>query len=192
MSNYFSEEEKSQNSSSIHEKSLSEKNIFEKLSLYRSVIKDKIIIYIFERWMVTFILLILYVIRVVLNRGYACLTYCIGIHILNSFIGFISPLEDPEDYDLNSDDSFLPQKNNEEFKPFQRKVKEYTFWGQITGTIFVAIILTFSRAFDIPVFWPLLVFYFILIFTLVMKRQIQHMIKYHYLPWDYKKARYGK
>ena len=71
MSNYFSEEEKSQNSSSIHEKSLSEKNIFEKLSLYRSVIKDKIIIYIFERWMVTLILLILYVIRVVLNRGYA-------------------------------------------------------------------------------------------------------------------------
>ena len=192
MSNYFSEEEKSQNSSSIHEKSLSEKNIFEKLSLYRSVIKDKIIIYIFERWMVTFILLILYVIRVVLTRGYACLTYCIGIHILNSFIGFISPLEDPEDYDLNSDDSFLPQKNNEEFKPFQRKVKEYTFWSRVSWTFAISIILTFFKGVDITVFWPLLLIYFFLIFGLIMKRQIQHMIKYHYLPWDYKKTKYGK
>ena len=192
MSNYFSEEKKSQNSSSIHEKSLSEKNIFEKLSLYRSVIKDKIIIYIFERWMVTLILLILYVIRVVLTRGYACLTYCIGIHILNSFIGFISPLEDPEDYDLNSDDSFLPQKNNEEFKPFQTKVKEYAFWSRVSWTFAISIILTFFKGFDIPVFWPLLLIYFFLIFGLIMKRQIQHMIKYHYLPWDYSKTKYGK
>ena len=191
MSKYFSEEEKAQNTS-FNEKPLSEKNIFEKISLYHNIIKDKIIIYTFERWLVTFILVLIYIIRIVITKGFACLTYCIGIHLLNSFIGFISPLDDPEESELNSDDSFLPQKNNEEFKPFQRKVKEYTFWGQITGTVFVAIILTFSRAFDLPVFWPLLVFYFILIFTLVMKRQIQHMIKYHYLPWDYKKARYGK
>ena len=192
MSNYFSEEEKTKNASSNQEKPLSDKNIFEKLSLYRSIIKDKIIIYAFERWLVTGILLVLYLIRVVLTRGYACLTYCIGIHILNSFIGFISPLEDPEDYDLNSDDSFLPQKNNEEFKPFQRKVKEYTFWSRVSWTLAISILLTFFKGFDIPVFWPLLFVYFFLIFGLVMKRQIQHMIKYHYLPWDYAKARYGK
>ena len=192
MSNYFSEEEKTKNASSNQEKPLSDKNIFEKLSLYRSIIKDKIIIYAFERWLVTGILLVLYLIRVVLTRGYACLTYCIGIHILNSFIGFISPLEDPEDYDLNSDDSFLPQKNNEEFKPFQRKVKEYTFWSRVSWTLAISILLTFFKGFDIPVFWPLLLVYFFLIFGLVMKRQIQHMIKYHYLPWDYAKARYGK
>ena len=192
MSNYFSEEEKTKNASASQEKPLSDKNIFEKLSLYRSIIKDKIIIYAFERWLVTGILLVLYLIRVVLTRGYACLTYCIGIHILNSFIGFISPLEDPEDYDLNSDDSFLPQKNNEEFKPFQRKVKEYTFWSRVSWTLAISILLTFFKGFDIPVFWPLLLVYFFLIFGLVMKRQIQHMIKYHYLPWDYAKARYGK
>ena len=192
MSNYFSEEEKTKNASSNQEKPLSDKNIFEKLSLYRSIIKDKIIIYAFERWLVTGILLVLYLIRVVLTRGYACLTYCIGIHILNSFIGFISPLEDPEDYDLNNDDSFLPQKNNEEFKPFQRKVKEYTFWSRVSWTLAISILLTFFKGFDIPVFWPLLLVYFFLIFGLVMKRQIQHMIKYHDVPWDYAKVRYGK
>ena len=191
MSNYFSEEEKSQEKPSI-EKPLSEKNIFEKISIYYNIINDKIIIYPLERWLVTAILLLIYVIRVVLTRGYACLTYCIGIHILNSFIGFISPLEDPEEFELNKDDSFLPQKNNEEYKPFYRKVKEFTFWNRVSMTLLVSIFLTFFKGFDIPVFWPLLLVYFFLIFGLVMKRQIQHMIKYHYLPWDYAKTRYGK
>ena len=191
MSNYFSEEEKTQNNTST-EKPLSEKNIFEKISIYYNIINDKIIIYPLERWLVTSILLLIYVIRVVLTRGYACLTYCIGIHILNSFIGFISPLEDPEEFELNKDDSFLPQKKNEEYKPFYRKVKEFTFWNRVSMTLLVSIFLTFFKGFDIPVFWPLLLVYFFLIFGLVMKRQIQHMIKYHYLPWDYAKTRYGK
>jgi hypothetical protein len=37
-------------------------------------------------------------------------TYCLGIHLLNAFIGFISPLEDPEEDDGVGGDSFLPQK----------------------------------------------------------------------------------
>ena len=190
MSKYFSEEEKAQNA--FNEKSIADKNFLEKISLYNNIIKDKIIIYALERWIFTAVLVLIYIVRIILTRGYACLTYCIGIHFLNSFIGFISPLEDPEDYNLNNDDSYLPQKKDEEFKPFQRKVKEYTFWSILTGTLFVSIILTYFKAFDIPVFWPLLLVYFFLIFYLVMKRQIQHMIKYHYLPWDYSKTRYGK
>ena len=191
MSNYFSEEEKSQKDTST-EKPLSEKTLLEKISIYYNIINDKIIIFPLERWLVTAILLLIYIIRVVLTRGYACLTYCIGIHFLNSFIGFISPLEDPEEFDLNKDDSFLPHKNNEEYKPFYRKVKEFTFWNRVSITLIVSIFLTFFKGFDIPVFWPLLLVYFFLIFGLVMKRQIQHMIKYHYLPWDYAKTRYGK
>ena len=141
---------------------------------------------------IVLILALIYIIRIVIAQGYYCLTYCIGIHFLNSFIGFISPLEDPEEYDLNNEDSFLPQKNNEEFRPFQRKVKEYTFWSVIFVTLLIAIPMTFFKIFDIPVFWPLLLFYFILIFFLIMRKQIKHMIKYHYLPWDSGKIRYGK
>ena len=191
MSNYFSGEEQPQ-SSKINEKSIADKTLFEKFNLYCNIIKDKIIIYQLERWLIVMILALIYIIRIVLTKGYYCLTYCIGIHILNSFIGFISPLEDPEEYDLNSEDSFLPQKNNEEFKPFQRKIKEYTFWSMVCGTLLFSIPMTFFKAFDIPVFWPLLLAYFILIFALVMRRQIQHMIKYHYLPWDAGKIKYGK
>ena len=126
----------------------------------------------------------------ILTNGYYALTYCIGIHFLNSFIGFISPLEDPED-NLNEENSFLPQRNNEEFKPFQRKVKEYQFWNVMFFTLLIGIILTFFDSFDIPVFWPLLLVYFILIFILTMKNQIRHMIKYNYLPWDAGKVNYS-
>jgi len=57
------------------------------------------------------------------TKGYYALTYCIGIHFLNSFIAFISPLDDPDD-DLPEDSSHLPQSNTEEFRPFQRKLKD--------------------------------------------------------------------
>ena len=51
--------------------------------------------------------------------------------------------------------------------------------------------LTFFKAFDIPVFWPLLLFYFLLIFYLTMRKQIMHMMKYNYLPWDTGKANFS-
>ena len=153
-------------------------------------INDKIIIYRAERWGVVAILVLIYFIRVFRLKGYYALTYCIGIHFLNSFIGFISPLDDPEE-DLGGDNSYLPQRNNEEFRPFQRKVKEFSFWNVMFWTFLVAIFFTFFDVFNIPVFWPLLLVYFLLIFFLIMKRQIKHMIKYHYLPWDTGKKNYG-
>ena len=191
MSKYFNGEEQSQ-SSKINEKPLSEKTFIEKIKFYDNIIKDKIIIYPLERWLFALILFLIYVLRILLTRGFHYLTYLIGILFLNSFIGFISPLEDPEEYELNNDDSFLPQKNNEEFRPFQRKVKEYSFWELVFFTLFCAIILTFFKIFDLPVFWPILLIYFIIIFIVVMRKQIKHMIKYHYLPWDAGKTRYGK
>ena len=37
--------------------------------------------------------------------------------------------------------------------------------------------MTFFSIFNIPVFWPILLLYFIALFFLTMKRQIKHMIK---------------
>ena len=44
MSKYFNENEQSQ-SSLINNKSLSDKNIFEKIELYSNILKDKILIF---------------------------------------------------------------------------------------------------------------------------------------------------
>ena len=44
--------------------------------------------------------------------------------------------------------------------------------------------------FNVPVFWPILLLYFIALFTLTMKRQIKHMIKYKYVPFSFGKTGY--
>ena len=83
-----------------------------------------------------------------------------------------------------------------------------------TRATVLAFLATLSEAFDVPVFWPILVVYFCVLFALTMRRQIQyvlqflngpnwfgaltpasccrHMIKYKYIPFDFgRKARYG-
>lgn len=57
--------------------------------------------------------------------------------------------------------------------------------------VVIAFCLTFFSLFDIPVFWPILVLYFVVLFGLTMKNQISHMIKYRYIPWSWGKAKYG-
>ena len=187
MSSYFNEEEK-KNSSELNNQ---DKTLTEKIDIYCNWIRDKIIVYKGFRWGLVVILAIIYFFRMFYTRGYYALTYCIGIHFLNSFIGFISPLDDPEE-NLSEGESHLPQSNSEEFRPFQRKIKEYSFWSLMFWTFVIAIPMTFFEAFNIPVFWPLLLIYFIVIFFLIMRRQINHMIKYKYLPWDTGKKTYTR
>lgn len=40
---------------------------------------------------------------------------------------------------------------------------------------------------DIPVFWPILLMYWLVLVGITMRRQIKHMIKYKYLPFDFGK-----
>ena len=42
-----------------------------------------------------------------------------------------------------------------------------------TKAIVIAMICTFFEALNIPVFWPILVMYFIILFVITMKRQIK-------------------
>ena len=53
-----------------------------------------------------------------------------------------------------------------------------------TKALCVAFVLTFFSIFDVPVFWPILLLYWIVLFILTMKRQIRHMIKYRYIPFS--------
>ena len=60
-----------------------------------------------------------------------------------------------------------------------------------TRAFLIAFFCTCFDAFDLPVFWPILLMYFILLFILTMRRQIQHMIKYRYVPWNIGKKSYN-
>ncbi|KAL4179612.1 hypothetical protein AMTRI_Chr13g88190 [Amborella trichopoda] len=60
----------------------------------------------------------------------------------------------------------------------------------ITKAFCIAFVMTFFEVFDVPVFWPILLFYWLVLFVLTMKRQIRHMIKYRYVPFSFGKQRY--
>ncbi len=145
---------------------------------------DKSTIYPVQRWLAFVALLFLFFLRVYLVQGYFIIAYGLGIFLLNNFIQFLSPLDDP------ADGPSLPTKAGEEYKPFTRRLPEFKFWLACfrgTGTSFM---MSFFPVFDIPVFWPILVMYFGILFFMTMKRQIAHMHKHKYIPFSFGKSKY--
>lgn len=141
------------------------------------------------RWVATVVIALIYALRVYFVEGFYIITYALGIYILNLLIGFLSPLVDPE-IDP-SDGPMLPTKGSDEFKPFIRRLPEFKFWHSITKAFCIAFVMTFFSVFDVPVFWPILLCYWVVLFVLTMKRQIAHMIKYRYIPFSIGKQKYG-
>uniref|UniRef100_A0A0D6R4U9 Protein RER1 n=1 Tax=Araucaria cunninghamii TaxID=56994 RepID=A0A0D6R4U9_ARACU len=138
------------------------------------------------RWLGFAVLASIYVVRVYYLQGFYIVSYGLGIYILNLLIGFLSPQVDPE-----MEGPTLPTKGSDEFKPFVRRLPEFKFWYSLTKAFVIAFAMTFSSIFDVPVFWPILLFYWIVLFVLTMKRQILHMIKYKYVPFSVGKQRYS-
>eukprot|EP00210_Caulerpa_lentillifera_P009021 g8610.t1 len=128
---------------------------------------------------------LLYFIRVYFLEGFYIVTYGLGIFNLNLLLGFISPQVDPE-----QDGMDLPKTSTDEFKPFVRKLPEFKFWYACIRSVLIGLTMTFFPVFDVPVFWPLLLFYWIVLFLATMKRQIRHMFKYRYVPFTMGKKKY--
>lgn len=54
-----------------------------------------------------------------------------------------------------------------------------------------ALALTFFQLFDFPVFWPILLAYFVLLLVLTLKDRVKHMMKHKYIPFSFGKQTYG-
>nr|CAG4638799.1 EOG090X0FVI [Cyclestheria hislopi] len=145
-----------------------------------------------SRWLFTFILITIFMARVLLCRGWYIVTYALGIYHLNLFIAFLTPKIDPamSNFEESDDGPNLPTKANEEFRPFIRRLPEFKFWYSVSKSTVIALTCTFFEVFNVPVFWPILVMYFITLFCITMKRQIKHMIKYRYIPFTHGKPKY--
>ena len=106
--------------------------------------------------------------------------YSLGIYLLNLFLAFLQPKFDPS---LSDDESLedgggsggggisgarspLPTKHDEEFRPFIRRLPEFKFWVSATRAILIAFVCAWFEVFNVPVFWPVLVVYWIILFTL--------------------------
>ncbi|KAL7277793.1 hypothetical protein ACG7TL_008736 [Trametes sanguinea] len=84
----------------------------------------------------------------------------------------------------------LPSQGDDEFRPFVRR-RPYPRLSATRATL-ITTVCTFFEMFDVFVYWPILVVYWFVLLLLTMRRQIQHMIKYKYIPLDFgRKARYG-
>ncbi|XBI27310.1 hypothetical protein VPH35_051792 [Triticum aestivum] len=146
------------------------------------------------RWVGTLVVAAVYALRVLSIHGFYIVSYGLGIYLLNLLIGFLSPMVDPE-LDPSAaahDGPALPTRGSDEFKPFIRRLPEFKFWYAITKAFVIAFVMTFFSVFDVPVFWPILLCYWIVLFVLTMKRQILHMVKYKYVPFNIGKQKYGR
>jgi Rer1 family len=157
---------------------------------------DKSTIHIVPRWIAFVVLLLLFFLRVYLVQGYFIVAYGLGIFLLNNFIAFLSPLDDPSSLSMNSgsandDGPSLPTsaKEGKEFRPFTRRLPEFKFWLSSTRGVGTSIMMTFFSVFDIPVFWPILLIYFFILFFMTMKRQIIHMYQHKYVPISWGKVK---
>ncbi|KAL6995450.1 Protein rer1a [Sarracenia purpurea var. burkii] len=151
---------------------------------------DKSTPHVLHRWISLSIVAFVYALRVYLLQGYYIITYGLGIYLLQLFILFVSPQVDPEIQEL-ADGPSLPSRGSDEFRPFVRRLPEFKFWYSITKAFCVALVLTFFSAFDVPVFWPILLFYWVVLVVSTMKRQIMHMLRYKYVPFSFGKQRYS-
>jgi len=152
-------------------------------------ILDKSSPHIAARWGFFSVCFFLYMLRVYFLEGWYIVTYGLGIYLLNQLIGFISPQFDPEE-EMGGDFD-LPMTGKEEYRPFARRLPEFKFWHSCTRAVIIAFFLTFFKIVDIPVFWPILLLYFIVLFFITMKRQIAHMIKHKYVPISFGKPKPG-
>nr|GEU36662.1 protein RER1A-like [Tanacetum cinerariifolium] len=148
---------------------------------------DKSTPHILHRWISFAVIFFIYALRVYFVQGFYIVTYGLGIYILQLFLAFLSPQVDPE---LQDDGLSLPTRGSEEFRPFVRRLPEFKFWYSLTRAFCIAFMLTFFSMFDVPVFWPILLFYWLVLFVSTMKRQIMHMVKYRYVPFSFGKRKY--
>ncbi|KAL6891275.1 retrieval of early ER protein Rer1 [Trichoderma longibrachiatum] len=153
--------------------------------------------YVMYRWIGTGVGLVAFFLRIFFAQGWYIVAYALGIYLLNLFLAFLQPKFDPSNDALDNemeDGSVgtLPTKQDEEFKPFIRRLPEFKFWYWATRAIGISFVCTWFSIFDVPVFWPVLVMYWLILFVLTMRRQIQHMIKYRYVPFTIGKKSYSK
>ncbi|KAI1096385.1 retrieval of early ER protein Rer1 [Rostrohypoxylon terebratum] len=163
---------------------------------YQSLL-DQSTPFVLYRWVGTGVFLGIFFLRILLAQGWYIVAYALGIYLLNLFLAFLQPKFDPSNDMLDNEmedgsAGGLPTKQDEEFRPFIRRLPEFKFWHEATRAIAIGFVCSWFEIFNVPVFWPVLVMYWIILFVLTMRKQIQHMIKYRYVPFSFGKAKYGK
>ena len=95
-------------------------------------------------------------------------------------ISFLTPLGAP---DIEDDQAFedIPLSNVDySDKPLVRNISEFKFWQYNTNAIIVSCIFSMFEVFDIPVFWPFLLFYFFFLVLMTFRKLLAYRDKLGY------------
>jgi len=150
---------------------------------------DKSIAHPRERWGVFLVALVFFLYRVFVTGGYRLVTYCLFLYFLHCFIGFCSPIDSEmlDPFDLESGEQAAPvsspKRSGDEMKPFIRRLPEFDYWLLSLKATLAAIFATFFGVFDVLVYTPILVIYFIGLVYLTAVKIKKHMEKYKYNPF---------
>ena len=90
---------------------------------------------------------------------------------------------------MNSNHSKGRSKNSNYGKRAQSTHTVYR--KALVKSTLISTITTFFEFFDFPIYWPLLLFYFLFMTLFLFRYKIEHMIKYKYIPFDFGKKKYN-
>lgn len=144
------------------------------------------------RWSCFAFLTFLFVARIVSYGGFYVIAYGLFIHMLAQAVMMVTPLYDPEE----SRGGDLPTTNakgderDDEFRPFVPVVQEFVVWKSVAKGVFISLLLTVIPLLDIPVYWPILVLYSIVLLAVNMGAKVKHMWQHGYVPWSAGKPKF--
>ncbi|GFE52830.1 Rer1 family protein [Babesia ovis] len=178
--------------------------------MLRQVVLDWLSPRLFLRWMYFTIVFIAFWHHIFGNGMHFVIAYMYAVYALNLVLRFITPLDFddlcaaheeanggtilPSSEDKPKEITLEKMRKSEnvyEFKPFMRQMNEFTFWLALVRASHLSYICTCFEFLDVPVFWPLLVIYFVMLFATTMRQQLENMIKYKYVPFNIGKKTYG-
>lgn len=142
---------------------------------------DRWVLHKKERWAFFAFLAIFFFLRMVFKEGYYAIAYLLGFTYLQNLILYLTPQEIPTIDEEDDEEIFdIPTTINlhsseDGSKPIIRKLHEFHLWKKLSLFTGLAVVSTFFESFDIPVFWPLLLLYFIFASLSIGMRQYRHM-----------------
>lgn len=171
--------------------------------------EDRIVPFKAGRWGALGTMVFLYCLRVfVFVGGFYIVTYTMGIHLLYCVVVLITPLNDPDGNNQDdgldgvtlssgagsgsggSERSHSAAAGPAEHKPFIPKVQEFKVWRSMMNAVLIGFVCTFFSFFDLPVFWPILLLYFVALFVAQMGGRIKHMMQHKYVPFTTNKPKF--
>lgn len=151
---------------------------------YRSLIPKTII-----RWSAFSIILFIFLLKIlIITRSHFLIAYTIGVFLIHEFVKFCIPADenipDPFDDFYNSDVTLILDEN-EDSKPFSRKLSEFHLWENSILIVSIGFICSFIEFLDIPVYGIILILYFIAVLIITIKNLYYHSKKFNYNPFDF-------